>query len=231
MNIQEKIDQYLQGVHTAKEKEHLEKELLSMGSEVTEEFEDMKLIKEVIRQNVIDEKLAFLKSLEPDHDLDTNQHNSKINYIYFLIIFALAAALCYYLYNQSKSSYQYEDYYESYAYTDTFRSIDDNVHIDNKQGFQAYTQGNYQLCVSLLEGQNSEDAAFYKGLAFMEMKDFPNAIKAFESVQNSNYPVLYFLSLSYIENENIVKAKQTLKQIPEDQTLYYEKAKDLMKKL
>lgn len=231
MNIQEKIDQYLQGSLSTMEKEHLEQELVSLGPEVAAELKDMKLIKEVIRQNVVHEKLAFLKSLEHKEQPKSEAKKSNKIYIYFLLIFALAAAVFYYVTNQNSSKYNYEDYYQNYAYTGSFRSIDEEITNEDNQGFQAYASGNYPLSVSLLEGIETNEALFYKGLAFMEMKDFTNAIKSFETVQNSKYPVLYFLSLSYLENDNLIKAKQSLQKIPQHQTLYYTKAQDLLQKL
>ncbi|MBC7829777.1 MAG: tetratricopeptide repeat protein [Chitinophagaceae bacterium] len=144
-----------------------------------------------------------------------------------LLFVSISAVL--YKYISVNDSKLYNEYYSSYE-LNTTRSLGDDNGLDN-----AYKNKNWNDVVAIVNGiqDKSSKHFFLAGVANLELKQYGQAINAFQSVINKNQvagddyfgdEAGYYLAMSYLANREADKAVPILEKIKKDKSHLYNQA-------
>lgn len=108
-------------------------------------------------------------------------------------------------------------------------------------GMELYNDGRFREAISLFSSIPGESSCivqsrFLSGLSSMQIKDYSAAVKSFEQVVANNDNIFmeeasYYLALSYYNEEEYDKARQTLEGIINSQSRFKKEAKKLVRKI
>jgi tetratricopeptide (TPR) repeat protein len=139
------------------------------------------------------------------------------------------------------SALVYEQYFAPYPYLLHERSIPDNISALDNRAMYLYTINNYAEAAALMEKESSDSLTnplqnLYLGVCYMELKQYSNAIKIFETLlskdQNlTNHQARWYLGLSYIKLNKRTKATEQLNILQADSGLYTYQALEILNKL
>lgn len=97
-----------------------------------------------------------------------------------------------------------------------------------------YTTARTELTSYLTTNPNDTLALFYQGIGFLELNEFPEALRIFTTIGNgqSDFQALgqWYLALTYLKQEDEVRTQQILQEITVDSEKYND-AQALLKKL
>ncbi|PLX10983.1 MAG: hypothetical protein C0598_09255 [Marinilabiliales bacterium] len=116
----------------------------------------------------------------------------------------------------------------------TVRSGNNDLNAELKVAVEAFNNEDYLRAIKILDGhKNNMAAKLYTGFSFMKLSDFDNAISNFnEVIENDNNLFIdqaeYNLALCYLAKDNSTEAKQILNNIINKQSVYSNKAKDII---
>jgi len=132
----------------------------------------------------------------------------------------------------------YSEYYRTYPNV----SIPISRSEENSENpYYLYETGDFRGALSefksLIEAEpGNETVLFYAAITCMELLDFDNAIKYLEIVAGEDQnrftrPSYWYLSLAYINSENIEEASAWLEKLAEGDDIYSNDAKKILKRI
>jgi tetratricopeptide (TPR) repeat protein len=244
------IDQYLIG--TLSELETIEFDhRLQSDDKFRGQFEQFKLIISGIQYSARIDAIAKIKQIEnamPKIVKTGKPKNLKLlnPYIYYAVAGCLFICLVFSLfYLNYKGKHEnnktlFSAYFEPYpnvAYPAT-RYVNDSLTIVQK-AFAAYDQKNYNEANEFFKAipgyEKDPTISFYLAVTYMAINDCKNAEKFFLKLLNKNQAindkVLWYLALSYLEENNTTKAAEYLQQLTVTQNIYTENATKILKNI
>ncbi|MBC8111396.1 MAG: hypothetical protein H7Y04_10085 [Verrucomicrobia bacterium] len=235
----EEIEQYNEKQLTA-EQEQIFKQKLIAQSAAQESLQVYQTITQGIK--AVQRKHLLLQLAEEEEAMPAFETPKKNKTVFFVIStqkmywaaasLLLMAVVGFYFFSQSQKLDQLFSQYFSPHTEDSIPLASDVL--------SHYHNHDYPLVVKKLEAQSDSvytAELFYKGNAYLGLRDAPNAIVCFEEIaQKIGNPYQkdseWYLALSYIEAKNPKKAKLVLEKIVADNTHpHYQKALSLFNKL
>jgi len=128
----------------------------------------------------------------------------------------------------------YEQYFETGNDIFTVRAGESILNNTIEEGMNAYNDKDYLQAIMLFnENSNNMAANLYAGFSFMKLSDFENAEYKFNEIIEDNNNLFidqaeFNIALCYVATNNLEKAKQMLKVIVKEKTVYSEKAEKLL---
>ncbi len=116
----------------------------------------------------------------------------------------------------------------------TVRAENSNLNAEFENAIEAYNNEDYLKAIKILAPQSNNMAAkLYSGFAFMKLSDFDNAINNFNTVVEDNNNLFidqaeFNLALCYLAKDNSKEAIKILNNIIDKETVYSNKAIDII---
>jgi len=245
LNYSEFIERYLDGEMTNEELKWFEKEIegnISLKNEI--------LLRQKVNKALSETKIInYRKLLEEayiDYTLSNKNRGEKTSiFKYYIVTFSILIlvfiAINFFLIKISPDKI-YKKFYETFPPTFTLRSINNVESSILKNAINEYSKNNFEKSAILFEqllktNKQSPALNFYAAISNMEIKKFEKAEKYFiEVINNKNTSIfkeesMWYLSLCYIAQNNINKAKPLLKEIIKNNGYYAEQAKKIVRRL
>jgi hypothetical protein len=133
----------------------------------------------------------------------------------------------------------YSEYYQPYPYNPTVRSTETVSQDDFDMGAEEYIKANYGLALDYFN-QVSADSPFYstaflfKGICFMEMDQFDQAIQSFNQLSGNrslNEYGEWYRGLCFIRLNDPEQARNEFEKIIQKEGFYSKQAKSILKGL
>jgi tetratricopeptide (TPR) repeat protein len=223
-NMSEKLVQYLDGALSEAEKNTVEHQLAS-DSLLKQEYENLLLVKESVRQYGLKEKVSGIHELMMEElSAPVKKINPAKKFIRYSISVAagiLLLAIGYIGYNffTLTSEKVFSSGYQSF----TLSTLRDGASSESAIE-KAYREKNYPLVLQLHDSNyiKNQKNEFLSGMAALELKDNSKAITYFNNVISINKqetPAVlsdeseYYLALAYLRNEDYDLALEMMKTI------------------
>lgn len=236
------IQAYSKGLLPRIRREKFE-ERLQNDAEFKAKYEELNPILEALEDIDVEEKLKVIIARKKDNEREivslTQEKKTTSLPIQRITNYALAASIMILIgifwHDFTMNSRAYGKFYE--PETDGIRG-NEAANCPAKTTLNLYYQRNYKALLDLLEKQPITPCnEYYKGLCYMEMKDFLKAILSFTETiktpeQSTKQRAEWYLGLAFLKNNEPEKAKEMMVKIlntPEHQ--YEVLAKDLMAEL
>lgn len=129
----------------------------------------------------------------------------------------------------------YEQYFDVDNDMFTVRAGTVNLNNSIAEGMTAFNENDYFQAIMLFnEHSNNMAANLYSGFSFMKLSDYENAKYKFNLILNDNNSLFidqaeFNLALCFVATSNLEKAKQMLKVIVKENTVYSAKAQEMLK--
>lgn len=243
------IERYLDGSLEGDQKEQVKKRLLEDPA-FKHLYKNEKFLEKGIRYSFLKTKLEQIRSLEKS--LEGNQDEKPAGKLIFLVYWkplAAAAGLLfvlasYFLFFQADPSSLNERLFT--AYYEPFdspgsgltRGQYDSVVTSKQKGYMAYDNGRYEEAISYFQSAINENndpvVELCKGNAYLSLGQADKAEVVFQKILNDQINLVtqakWYLSLAYLKQNKLERAKSTLWQISQSST-YGEKARKVLKEL
>ena len=232
-NMSEKLVQYLDGELSGREKDDLEKQLVT-DKDLPGQLESLKLAREAIRGYGLKQQVAGIhQQMMSEFQTPVKKISSTrliIRYSIAIAASVLVVLLGRVIYNSNNLSSDklFADNYHSYELS-TLRGDDSEETPVEK----AYKEKNYKLVTELADSSGIIKNIFLSAMSYLELKNDARTIQEFKKVIGKNESagtnVLkdaaeYFLSLAYLRNKNYDQALKLMNKIYDNPNhLYYEK--------
>ncbi len=245
----ELIENYLSNNLTDIEKQDFENRLVT-DKDFAENFTIYKTINSEMATNVANKETEFRSTLQPMQNahfsnavaqqktIEVNNKSGKVRKMVFaaLSAAALIAIVFTFVIPSSKTNNKglYAEYAQHDAVNNTVRGGTQEALM--KEASTSYNNKNYAAAIKPLEQlkDSSAQAAFMLGVSYMETNVFDHAVAVFDLLTygHSIYKekAEWYIALTYLKKEDIVKCKDQLKAIA-NASSYYAKAQELLKKL
>lgn len=245
MNAYKNIERYLHG--DLKEKEAREFED-SMGDDIHlfREYQLRKDVEDAIREDDVMDLRAQIQDLM-EEESPTPVHWFKRRAMVAAVVGTLMLGLgglgfyYYQMENAPTTGQIFQEYYQPYEATITFRSgADDEVNGLLTNALQKYRQQEYRTALQLFEQVlNKKDdvaANFYSGLSYMEIQKYQKANKSFDTVIGDKdnlflHQAKWYTAMCHIKLENKDKALALLEDLSQQSDYYKDKADEVIKKV
>ena len=254
MNKDEEIDKYLNREMSADELSDFENKL-RLNKAFAEEVKLNREIKEALNETDVLEFHAQLESIymelkAEEKTSEEKRKGSKILHLSYTkwyyaaasitLLFGIATLL-FMLLRPSLNERLYSQYYNPYDASNIVRS-DKNKNIDKFQNaIELYNSKEYDKSWSLLKEEtslnpNNMRAYIYRGTSAMEVNNFEDAIKCFQSIITDNSSLYieqaeWYLALCYLKIDENEKAIEIFKKIESKDGFYKKQAGILLKDL
>ena len=247
MNNFELIDKYFSNTLSDNEYAVFNK-LLQENSEFKEEFLFQKDLKKALQQNQRESLKATLQSFEKDLEKKKGLFTIKTWLAAASVIVLLGiGTLIFNSYSSEKPDKLYAEYFEPYR--NIIRPVErgeDDGSIETK-AFQAYENGKFYKAINLFnsvesfEEDNNDYIDFYKGISFMALDKYKEAIEVLlpiaTEVEKGDYDISqkanWYLALAYLNSNEIEKARSQFYMIAHDEAFTFKKdeAQEILEKL
>ncbi len=236
------IQAYSKGLLPRIRKEKFE-ERLQHDAEFKAKYEELNPILQALEDIDVEEKLKVIITRKKENEREivslTEEKKTNSPPIQKILSYGLAASIMVLIgiswHDFTMNSRAYSKFYE--PETSVVRG-NEIANCPDKAMLELYYQRNYKILLDNLEKQPSVPCnEYYKGLCYLEMKDFQKAILSFmEAIKSEERPIKqraeWYLGLAFLRNDEPEKAKEMMGQImntPEHQ--YETLAKDLVDEL
>lgn len=131
----------------------------------------------------------------------------------------------------------YEQYFDVDNNMFTVRAGDANLNNSITDGIDAFNNNEYLEAIRLFDKHDNNMAAnLYSGFSFMKLSDYENAKYKFTQILKDNNSLFidqaeFNLALCFVATNELEKAKQMLKVIIKEKTVYATKAKEMIKEI
>jgi hypothetical protein len=139
------------------------------------------------------------------------------------------------------SSRLYDQYYAPYPYFLHERSVLEMDSSLNAKAMYLYNIHDYIDAAAILDKHITDSLTnpvqdIYLGICFMEMREYNNAVKTFESILSAHHYLTYsqanwYLGLTYLKMNRRNKAKEYLLKVKSDSCLFTRQAIEILDKL
>jgi tetratricopeptide (TPR) repeat protein len=139
------------------------------------------------------------------------------------------------------SSRLFDQYYAPYPYFLHERSLLEKDSSLNEKAMYLYNIHDYTGAASILEKNITDSLTnpiqdIYLGICFMEMKEYNNAVKTFESIISAHHYITYsqanwYMGLTYLKMNRRNKATEYLVKVKSDSCLFTRQAIEILDKL
>ncbi len=236
------INEYLSGELTGSNLVNFENELKN-NSELQQELTLYNGIDEAIVQKGVIELRNNLnrihESLEknvPVRKMFTNRYFLVAASVSILIVLSVF----FFKMNNSSNTELYSMYFEPYESIDIIRgNSTDCDRLNNPYDFYADKQ--YEQAVVAFDKLLEKDASdvkvnFYKGISSMELSDYEDAIKSFQTILDSDASLFvelseWYIGLCYLETNNDELAKKHFENVVGFDNNFSEKASEILRNL
>lgn len=239
MNKESLLTRYFEGTLTEEEKVLLS-EKLQTDPDFKAEFEFQKNVKAAIKLEERKNLKAKLNALENNRKPQKTK-GSPVRWISIAASFLVFVSVGYWLFmSQNSNDSLYKNYYETFPNVEApvvRGSVSDDI---KSKAFYAYDSKQYEEALRLFseiyEKDKDDYALFYKGLALMELEQFPEAVKVFEGYQTKpnsafNSYVKWYLALSYLKTNETEKSKSLVNELIKSENPFQSQAKELLRDL
>jgi hypothetical protein len=193
------------------------------------------------RQDILSlrNKLASIEKSRKAEKIAKGKINSwRIRYAAIFTGLIVIGSLLFFSFRTENPARLFTKYYETYEYPGVSRSADASVYsqaikyFNNKEfakageGFEAYLRTN----------PSTPHIMFLNGISNMEIKRFYKAEIAFDKVLNQKvnpytYDANWYLAMCYLATSDKLKAKEQLQNIIKSESLYKNRAKQILRHL
>lgn len=240
----ELIDAYLRGELTESEMAEFDNRLKS-NPDFQVEFQEMKLIRDSVREEV---KFQVLQSLKNQEDSIqkrqiTKTHTTMKKYISIAACLVLIVSLTYFGFSNNATlvngTQVFDDYYQPYTNlaTGTVRGADTDLVDLKSNAYYAYDLGNYaeaaEGLTKLLETEKSAANYFYLGIANIEIGELASAIHnlntVFTSYEEYTEQAQWYLALTLLKQNEQDQALSNLIDLSINGESYKEKSLEILR--
>ena len=222
------------------------------SAEDKEIVQDLKLIREASRANVLDEKKKLLQQFETGK---TEKNTTIFNYRRVIIPLSIAASLfiiAMFIFNKNQAvpnnqASLFEEYHEVYENLLTDRS-ENNPQASEKEVYLSklqndaglyYDQGNYVEAANSFNQLYLESGKsihnFYAALSNLLNENTAKAINQLEQIKGKadtqNLPVNYYLGLAYLKKNDLENAKMAFGNPDPALKYYQEKSAEILERI
>ena len=236
---------------------------LTNATELVEEYEDMRNVMDecLLRDELESLQIRKISNYDPEfldfrekvkavslrHEISKNYKNKVLisrkalmlaaaSFV-LLLAFSLTAVLL--KSGNSDPALAYEKFYEPYPADLLVRDLGLVTNDPYQAGLSEYQQSNYSMALNYLNlipaGSEPNNAIYLlRGICYMELKQFENALVCFDSLNND--PVLsdygrWYRGLCYIKLDKPVRAREEFVQITRKGGHFSNRAKSILKSL
>lgn len=239
----QKITKYLYGEMNPKELNDFEKELatdLDLQGELKLHQEIDQTILNEIKVNSFRQKLEFIHEKEglSKKIFFLNLQSKWYWAAASITVITGTAAFSISKYNQSPDRL-YNKYYEIWQPSFTTRGIEEEKNMDAI--LKLFESGNYLNTIETIDQlpskeNNSPKLWLLKGCAYMELKEFDQAIQVFRNFDTATYTfytetALWYNALCYLKTNKVEEAKIQMQQIVKEGNSYSKEALDILDKM
>ena len=188
-----------------------------------------------ITLNHLEDKMSMLKEIERKEDSISSRSriislfSSRLTVIAASIVILIGIAI--WMIPRSEIDDLYSEYYAFIPATEVVRGDGDSFQI----ALGKYNAKEFEVALDELSSVESTRAHFYRGICRMELGNFERAILEFDEYlskrEEEMLPAEYYKALCLIKQNEIKKAKQALRNVPQSESYYYEKAQNLLKRI
>ena len=239
----EHIERYLAGRMTDEELQTFESELQNNETLRQEVLLHKQIAEATLERNVMDFRASVQSVIHEKANRNAGKFPAFKYYIRIAaaisIIFLISYTVHQFYFDRSSSLELFMSYFVPYDDLITGRS-DDNNEENLTLAMMHYNQGEHQQAISyfrLFDDGNKPLINLYLGICYLSLEDFELAHKTFENGLAKDNPftieLKWYQALTYLREENSVKAKLILEDILETKDLsgYRKKATELLKEL
>ena len=237
-----RFENYLEG-NLSKEERIAFENKLKQEPEFSADFKTYKEIGDVLEHQFSEERIDFKRDLEKTSDaffsseIATQQTKEETKVIKFRpwkysMAASIALLVGFFLFQQFDGP-DVDDYYFNESISLTQRSSDDTLLKQAETSFnnKSYTEAITHFDALLKNDAENVELQFYKALSYDANLQFDEADALFGRIATGNsvykYKAIYYAAISQWKRDNIDKAKELLKTIPED-AAEYEKAQTII---
>jgi tetratricopeptide (TPR) repeat protein len=206
---------------------------LNQDPDFKKEFEEYRELIQGIKYNGFKEDFQKIKLLESKADIADIKSRTirKTFWSIAAVISILIVGSVFLLISGNKNERLFREYFEVYPV------IGENITRGNEDvqaGFRYYQQGQYGLAISEFEMLDQEDPfiQYYLGNAYLAIGNSDKAINSFKSITGEDFDLAvqtkWYLSLAYLKQGDLARAKALLSGISEGNTSYSPKAKKIL---
>lgn len=246
MNAYKNIERYIQGDLKEREVDDFE-DSLANDKDLFREYRLRKDVEDALRED--DDVMEFRNQLQDV--MKEKRTNPVIWFKRKAIVAGVVGALMlsmggvgYYFYqidHAPTTDKIFEEYYQPYEATITFRSGTGNeVNSLLTNALEKYKEEEYKSALQLFQQvlQQREDvaASLYSGISYMEIDKYKKANKSFDSVVEDKdnlflHQAQWYMSMCHIKLNNKEQALTILEDLSQQSGYYKEKAREVVKKL
>ena len=245
MNAYKNIERYLQD--DLKEKEAREFEYsLENDTDLFREYQLRKDIEEALREDDVMELRSQIQGVM-EKETPSPVHWFKRKAMMATVVAALmlgSGGVGYYYYQMQHTPTTdkiFQEYYQPYEPTITFRSGADNeVNGLLANALERYKQEEYKSALELfqqvLNQRNDIAANLYSGISYMEIQKYKKANESFDTViENKDnlflHQAKWYTAMCHIKLDNKDKAVTLLEDLSQQSSYYRDEAREVIKKL
>lgn len=236
------IERYLDGELSDEEKLQFEQNLLS-DKVLAKELKLHKVIRESIGNEELRDLRAQLNTL-------TNEYRKKesiIRRVKHTVLYAASVTIfvvfsVFYFHDSKVSNDElFSKYYERFDFETATRGSTDTSTDIFTNALLNYEDGKYNEAIEQFEkipdtSEYYSSKEFVTGLSYMELKNYNNAIRRFESVIYDKrnifyYDAIWYCGLCYVKTNQTKKAKQIFIYLKRNSSFYQEKSEEILKNL
>lgn len=225
------IEKYFEGSLTPEEKITFTK-LLEEDTDFAATFAFEKNVKNAI---ILNERAALKQKLQ-------SFEKPKKAYKWLYVAASVVLLLGIFTWNNLTTNYDslYSEYYQTYPNTVSPIVRGENTTDIKSNAFYAYDSGNYEEAITLFSEIYTNDgddyAIFYKGLSYMELEKYNEALKTFNlhnyTKENTFTPFFrWYAALSHLKLKNKEQAILRLEKLAQTDNPQKEAAKRLLSEL
>ena len=143
--------------------------------------------------------------------------------------------------NVASNSQLYDQFYQPYETTGTFRSGDAIIDSKLTQALHKFNAQEYESAIDLFNevldiDKNNPVSNFYSGIAYQETGQINQALDAYQNVIKERDNLFteqaqWYIGLCYLQTENRKKAYKQFKKIANSESFYQEEASAILKKI
>jgi len=158
-----------------------------------------------------------------------------------VVLFVVITSVLYRTFSISSNDHIFSDLYLKYNTRMVIRTAQEADKSVLNSAIQWYNRNNYQAAINQLDKIIQSDpfstaAHFYRGLSYIETKDYGKAIENFSFIINQNNSrytenAQWYLALCYIKTNQTGSASIALNKIAAGNSYYKLKASDLLRKM